>query len=225
MWILVVGGKAALERADSGAAVLGQLGCRVRTADLWDAFDEEALHKDPPTAVLIEAQDEVDAGRAALTRLRAVPGLLEVPMLLAVSVSGLTRLDVRDGYDDIVLVPYVPQELYVRIRRAEWRSSDFADSERVKLGRMEIDLAAHEVSVGGVPVELTHQEFALLRFFCQNRGRVFTREHLLQRVWGVDYYGSSRTVDIHIRRLRAKIGDEVLPIETVRGSGYKLKVP
>ncbi len=225
MWILVVGPEAKHDREGSGAEVLRQLGCRVRACDLWDSLDDPTLTRDPPTAILVEAEDEVDAGRAALQRLRAVKTLVEVPALVAVSVSGLTRLDANDGFDDFALVPYVPAELYLRVRRAEWRRSDFSAQERVKMGALCIDLAAHEVTVDGRPVSLTQQEFALLRFLSQQRGRVFSRQQLLERVWGVDYYGSSRTVDIHVRRLRMKLGHAVNQLETVRGVGYKMKAP
>jgi DNA-binding response OmpR family regulator len=88
-----------------------------------------------------------------------------------------------------------------------------------------LDLAAHEVAVDGLATILTHQEFALLKFLASHRGRVFSRQQLLERVWGVNYYGGSRTVDIHVRRLRMKLGKDNLPIETVRGVGYKLKTP
>lgn len=223
MWILVVGAPQVIERPEGGAAVLRDLGCRVQMADLWDRID--APPGDPPTAVLVEALDQVDAGRAALVRLRAEATLAEAPVLVAVTVPALQRVQADDAFDDIVLVPYVPVELYVRIRRAEWRRSDFATQERVKIGNVMLDIAAHEVMVDGRGVTLTHQEFALLRFLASNRGRVFSRQQLLERVWGVDYYGGSRTVDIHVRRLRMKLGEDNVPIETVRGVGYKLKTP
>lgn len=225
MWILVVGPEGVLGRPEGAVACLRELGCRVETADLWDSLDQPELAERPPTVVLVEAIDEVDAGRAALVRLRAVPALAEVPVLIAVSVNAIPRLNVGDGFDDFVLVPYVPAELYMRIRRIEWRKSEFAGQERVKMGSLLIDLAAHEVQVDGRPVQLTQQEFALLRFLSQNRGRVFTRNQLLERVWGVDYYGSSRTVDIHVRRLRMKLGGALDMLETVRGVGYKMKKP
>lgn len=225
MWILVVGGSAALERQDGGIATLGELGCRVRAVDLWDNLDTEDLAVDPPAVILVEALDQVEAGRAALMRLRSSPMLIEVPALVAVTVNAVQRLDPNDGFDDFVLVPYVPVELYSRIRRAEWKRSEFAGNERVKIGPLCIDLAAHEVTIDGRLAELTHQEFALLAFLSQNRGRVFSREQLLDRVWGVDYYGGSRTVDIHVRRLRMKLGNAAEPIETVRGVGYKMKAP
>jgi DNA-binding response OmpR family regulator len=226
MWILVVGSPQLASRADGGAAVLRELGCRVRSADLWDPLeDDETLLGDPPAAVLVEVLDQVEAGRAAVARLRAAAPLADVPILAAVTVPALQRLDPSDGFDDLILVPYVPVELYVRVRRAEWRRSEYADAERLKLGPLVIDSAAHEVSVDGRPIQLTHQEFALLEFLARNRGRVFSRQQLLERVWGVDYYGGSRTVDIHVRRLRMKLASAAKPLETVRGVGYKMKAP
>jgi DNA-binding response OmpR family regulator len=225
MWVLVIGSSAILQRDDGGLSVLKELGCRVKSHDLWDDLDEPAFLEQPPAAILVEALDQFDAGRAALMRIRAVSALAEVPSLVAVSVGQAQRLDGNDGFDDFVLVPYVPAELYMRIRRAEWRRSEFAGKERIKIGAMCIDLAGHEVTVDGRVVDLTHQEFALLKFLSQNRGRVFSREQLLNRVWGVNYYGGSRTVDIHVRRLRMKLGPVADPIETVRGVGYKMKAP
>jgi DNA-binding response OmpR family regulator len=225
MWVLVIGSSAILQRDDGGLSVLKELGCRVKSHDLWDDLDEPAFLEQPPAAILVEALDQFDAGRAALMRIRAVAALAEVPSLVAVSVGQAQRLDGNDGFDDFVLVPYVPAELYMRIRRAEWRRSEFAGKERIKIGAMCIDLAGHEVTVDGRVVDLTHQEFALLKFLSQNRGRVFSREQLLNRVWGVNYYGGSRTVDIHVRRLRMKLGPVADPIETVRGVGYKMKAP
>ena len=225
MWIMVIGSAAGLERDGGGAHVLRELGCEVKTADLWDSLDEVAIAQSTPAAVLIEALDQFDAGRAALLRVRGVPGLAEVPVLLAITVGQSQRLAARDGFDDFILVPYVPAELYARVRCAEWRRSEFAGSERIKIGGMCIDLAGHDVTIEGRPIELTHQEYELLRFLSQHRGRVFSREQLLNRVWGVDYYGGSRTVDIHVRRLRMKLGSAAEPIETVRGAGYKMKAP
>jgi hypothetical protein len=192
VWILVIGREGLEDREGSAVACLHELGCEV----LWDRLDTEELVSNPPAAVLIEAGEEADAGRAALVRVRAAEPLQEVPVLIG-----------------------------MRIRRIEWSRSEFAQQERIKMGPLCIDLAAHEVTIDGRPRQLTHQEFALLSFLCQNRGRVFSRRQLLERVWGVDYYGSSRTVDIHVRRLRMKLGHCVNNLETVRGVGYKMKEP
>ncbi|QQR92025.1 MAG: response regulator transcription factor [Myxococcales bacterium] len=193
--------------------------------DLWDEADLVLKGQPPPAAILIEALDQVDAGRAALSRLRAIPTLRNVPALIGVTVGAIQRLQAHDGFDDFVLVPYLPAELYMRVRRGEWKHSDFASQEILKLGALNVDLAGHEVTVQGRPVELTQQEFALLKFLIENRGRVFRRDQLLERVWGVDYYGTSRTVDIHIRRLRMKLDESAAMLETVRGVGYKIKGP
>ncbi len=225
MWVLVIGNKSSLDRAESGAGVLRQLGCTVHTADLWDELDILIQAHKPPAAVLVEALDQVDAGRAAMARLTAIPALRNVPVLIAITVNAIQRLQAHDGFDDFVLVPYVPAELYMRVRKGEWRHSEFSGAEILKVGSLTLDLAGHELSVRGRAVALTQQEFALLRFLCEHRGRVFSRDQLLERVWGVDYYGSSRTVDIHIRRLRMKLGEAAQPLETVRGVGYKIKAP
>lgn len=225
MWVLVIGNQKIVDRTDGGIATLASLGCRVVTADLWDPLDEPSWMSDPPAVVLIEALDEVDAGRAALMRVRKVEALARVPALIAIGVGAIQRMNQDDAFDDFVLVPYVPVELYTRIRKLQWRNSDFSNQERIKFGPVCLDLAAHEVTVDGRAVGLTHQEFALLRFLALNRGRVFTREQLLTRVWGVEYYGSSRTVDIHVQRLRTKLGEGATPIETVRGVGYKMGTP
>ncbi len=224
MWILVIGQPKGLALPDSGAAVLRDLGCEVVTADVWDDL-HALMRKTPPVVVFLEAIDEVGAARAALLRCAEVPALAGVPALLGVSVKGLSQVKAEDAFHDVVLHPYVPPELYLRVRRAEWRSSDFARAERIKIGALDIDLAAHEVRASGRVVELTQQEFALLSFLCQRRGRVFSRQQLLSQVWGVEYYGGSRTVDIHVRRLRQKLGAAVDDLETVRGVGYKMKAP
>lgn len=225
MWVLVIGREGLMDQEDGAVACLAELGCTVRTVSLWDRIDDDELGDNPPTVVLIEARDQADAGRAALVRIRAAKSLADVPVLIGISVNALSRLDVGDGFDDFVLFPYVPAELYMRVRRVDWSRSEFAQQERIKMGPLCIDLAGHEVTVEGRPKQLTHQEFALLRFLCQNRGRVFSRQQLLERVWGVDYYGSSRTVDIHVRRLRMKLGHAMNNLETVRGAGYKMKTP
>lgn len=221
----MVGREGIEERDESAVACLLDLGCEVKTASLWDRLDEDELGLNPPAVVLIEAGEEADAGRAALVRVRGASALAEVPVIIGVTLNALTRLDAGDGFDDFALMPYVPAELYMRIRRVEWSRSEFAQQERIKMGPLCIDLAAHEVTIDGRSRQLTHQEFALLSFLCQNRGRVFSRQQLLERVWGVDYYGSSRTVDIHVRRLRMKLGNSVNNLETVRGVGYKMKEP
>jgi DNA-binding response OmpR family regulator len=225
----VIGHGPLLEREEGAVATLRQLGATVRTLDLWDdplklvEDDDEELGV-KPRAFVFEALDRPDLGVVALRALRKEQVFDGVGALVAVTVGQVARVDPASGFDDFVLVPYVPEELYARIRALEWKKSEFSTEERLKMGGLVVDKAAHEVTLEGRPVSLTAKEFALLAYLCERRGRVLSREHLLSRVWGNRYEGGSRTVDIHVRRLRAKLGD-ALPIETLRGSGYKLRSP
>ncbi len=223
MWILVCGSDAVLAKEGSVPQVLGELGCATQTCDIWDEVEESAFQQRPPTAIIVDAGRAADAARAALERLRLVKALREVPALVAVEINALQRLDAADGFDDFVLTPIVPAELYLRIRRVEWRRSEFLSQERIKFGPLCIDLAAHEAQLDGRALALTHQEFRLLSFLAARRGRAFRRDELLQEVWGAQYPAGTRTVDIHVRRLRAKLGPSEDLIETVRGVGYRFK--
>jgi DNA-binding response OmpR family regulator len=221
-FIAIVGHGPELEREDGAASVLRGLGAEVATIDLWDEparlfRDEEA----EPRALLVEALDRPDLAVAALRALRREPRLERVGAVLAVKSAQVARIEPSSGFDDFVLVPYVPAELYARVRLLEWRRSEFATEERMKIGSIVIDRAAHEVLLDGAGVVLTAKEFALLAYLAERRGKVVSRDELLRRVWGARYEGGARTVDIHVRRLRAKLGS-ALPLQTLRGSGYKL---
>jgi DNA-binding winged helix-turn-helix (wHTH) protein len=225
----VIGHGPLLEREDGAASTLGMLGATVRTLDLWDD-PVNLIHDDDdeldvrPRALVFEALDRPDLAVAALRAVRREPFFDNVGAIVAVTVGQVARIEPSSGFEDFVLHPYVPEELYARIRMLEWRRSEFASEERHKVGSIVIDRAAHEVTLHGKPVSLTAKEFALLAYLCERRGKVLSREHLLARVWGNRYDGGPRTVDIHVRRLRAKLGD-ALPLDTLRGAGYKLRVP
>ena len=223
--LLVVGHGPDLEREEGAASVLRGLGAEVRTLDLWED-PSQALRgeEEQVRVVLLEAPERPDLAAAALRALRGHPCLQGVGALVALSPSQVARLEPSSGFDDFVLFPYVPAELYARIRNLEWRRSEFATEERVKLGALYLDRSAHEVSMDGRPVALTAKEFALLAYLAERRGKVVPRGELLSRVWDSHPDTDTRTVDIHIRRLRAKLG-EGLPLETVRGAGYKLSAP
>ena len=222
----IIGHGPELEREDGAASVLRGLGADVATIDLWD--DPHQLFADDEgadvRALIVEALDRPDLAVAALRALRREPRLESAGALLAVTVAQVARIDPTGGFDDFVLVPYVPAELYARIRLLEWRKSEFATEERMKVGNLLIDRAAREVTLGGAAVSLTAKEFSLLAYLCERRGKVVSRDELLKRVWGNRYEGGARTVDIHVRRLRAKLGS-ALPLATLRGSGYKLTAP
>lgn len=222
-FIGIVGHGPELEREDGAASVLRGLGAEVHTLDLWD--EPHRLFPDDdesePRALIVEALDRPDLAVAALRALRREPRLENVGALIAVTPTQVARVEPSSGFDDFVLFPFVPAELYARIRLLEWRRSEFATEERMKVGSIVIDRAAHDVLLDGASVTLTAKEFALLAYLCERRGKVVSREELLRRVWGNRYEGGARTVDIHVRRLRAKLGS-ALPLSTLRGSGYKM---
>jgi DNA-binding response OmpR family regulator len=221
-FVVVIGHGPDLEAPEGAATLLRTLGADVRTLDLWDEghslFDEDNA---TARVIVIEAGERPDLAVAALRAVRKTEQLKETPALVAVSARQIQGLDPASGFDDFVVTPCTPVELYARIRQLEWRRSEFATEERLKVGKLVVDRAAHEVLVDGRAIPLTAKEFALLAFLAQNRGRVFSRDALLARVWGARYEGGPRTVDIHVRRLRMKLG-EAFPLETLRGAGYKL---
>ena len=225
-FVLVVGERARLEHEDGAVNQLRQLGAVVHALELW----EEPGTVLPETesaqvrAIIVEAGERPDLAASALRAVRRDPRLETTPSIVAVVAGQVARVEPSSGFDDFILIPYVPAELYARIRTLEWKKSEFLTEERLKIGGLVVDRAGHDVTVDGRRVTLTAKEFALLAFLAGNRGRVFTRETLLARVWGARYEGGPRTVDIHVRRLRAKLGG-ALPLETLRGSGYKLRSP
>jgi DNA-binding response OmpR family regulator len=212
---------------DSALSILMELGCRTTACrfDLGD-LDEEDLAVRPPTLVVVDAGDELARAVQARRKLDQIAPVADTPTLLVVTLPRLPGVDFSLGFDDFILRPIVPAELYARLRQLDWKSAAFGSEEQIKVGDLVIDLAGYECSLGGRRLDLTHQEFELLRFLAQNRGRVFTRDQLLQKVWGYEYTGGTRTVDIHVRRLRAKLGPVSSGlISTIRHVGYKMKAP
>lgn len=208
----------------SVATLLAELGCRA-TLGRFDlgGLDLDALAQRAPNVVIVEAGDELGRAHKTIKRLRNEGPLVEVPIMVAVTVARLPALDFSIGFDDFVLMPIVPAELYARMRQLDWKTATFGSDEVLKIDDLVIDIAGYEVRIAGRRIELTHQEFELLRYLAQHRGRVFTREALLERAWGYRYAGGTRTVDIHVRRVRSKLGDSGSLIETVRNVGYKLR--
>jgi DNA-binding response OmpR family regulator len=148
-----------------------------------------------------------------------------LPVIALLSKEALSRFDSDFPADDFVLEPWDAAEVAARVKHILGKAKNVEDKEVIKCGELTIDTAKYEVYVNNRPVELTFKEYELLKFLVIHKGRVFTRETLLNEVWGYDYYGGDRTVDVHIRRLRSKIecSDHVF-IETVRNIGYKFKV-
>ncbi len=145
------------------------------------------------------------------------------PILLLVSGAQLGELEMReDVFDDFCLSPFHPRELEARLRHLHWRTGHDARPEVVEYGDLVLNLETYQAGMGHRPLDLTYMEYELLRFFATHPGKVFTREQLLSRVWGYEYDGGARTVDVHVRRLRAKLGEEHAGlIQTVRSVGYR----
>jgi two-component system alkaline phosphatase synthesis response regulator PhoP len=145
-----------------------------------------------------------------------------LPMIALVPADVIERVDSRLDVDDFAVAPYDFNELNLRIQRLLARKDGDGGAEQIKSDGLLIDLATCEVVVNGAIVELTFKEYELLKLLAGNKGRVFTREALLNSIWGYDYYGGDRTVDVHVRRLRSKIEDANHSfIETVRNIGYR----
>ena len=139
------------------------------------------------------------------------------------SSTAIDRLAAASGEHDLLLLPAAPGELRRRVERALYRRHGIDTENFVRCGVLTIDLANYRVTVAGEAVVLTFKEYELLRYLAMNAGRVSTREQLLNRVWGYDYFGGARTVDVHIRRIRSKIEIQGHTfIETVRNVGYRL---
>jgi DNA-binding response OmpR family regulator len=173
-------------------------------------------------AVLVDARRELMGARSFLRLLTAMG--VAVPVLVVLTEGGLIAMAGDWAVDDFVLDTAGPAELDARLRLAvERRSAATADSRgRLELGDLAIEEATYTARLAGVPLDLTYKEFELLKFLAAHPGRVFTRSHLVQEVWGYDYFGGTRTVDVHVRRLRAKLGVEhESMIGTVRNVGYK----
>jgi DNA-binding response OmpR family regulator len=145
------------------------------------------------------------------------------PVIALMDPDRLSSLDPGLSLDDFLVTTASPEELSLRVRRALRRRTGVDSKNTVRSGDLEIDLASYTVHLGGRPVELTYKEYELLRFLATNAGRVFKREALLNQVWGYDFYGGARTVDVHIRRLRSKIEERHTFIETVRNVGYRFR--
>jgi DNA-binding response OmpR family regulator len=167
--------------------------------------------------------DEDPEGAFGICRaLRKRDSTLE-PVLLLVSGAQLAELEMReDLFDDFCLAPFHQKELEARLRHLFWRTGRGARPEIVEYGDLILNLETYQAALSNKPLDLTYMEYELLKFFATHPGKVFTREQLLSRVWGYEYYGGARTVDVHVRRLRAKLGEEHANlIQTVRSVGYR----
>jgi DNA-binding response OmpR family regulator len=205
---------------------LALLGHQVRILPAEGSALLEAPHAD---LLLVDGRVELAHARD-LCRLIRTTGV-DVPVVLVVTEGGLAVIAQDWGMDDVVLHTAGPAELEARIRLAVGRltarrEEDDPEAHVIRSGEVVVDDASYTAKLGGRSLDLTFKEFELLKYLAQHPGRVFSRQQLLQEVWGYDYFGGTRTVDVHVRRLRAKLGPEhETLIGTVRNVGYRFVVP
>lgn len=174
-----------------------------------------------PRAFIFESPGELDLAFSVLHALRQEPDFDAVSTLLVLSLGDAVRQPLPGGFDDFVLDSASAEELGIRLSALASRRVEFGRLRSTRLEGIVVDETSRSAHVGGQVVKLTAREYALFTHFCEWRGQILSREHLLTRVWGGCYSGGRRTVDIHVRRLRAKLG-AALPLETLRGRGYRL---
>ena len=174
----------------------------------------------PGAVVCADADPE---GAFALCRAMRKRDLPLEPLLLLVAGTQLDDLELReDLFDEFCLSPWQPGEVEARLKHLFWRTGRGTRPELVEYGPLLLNLETYQATISGRPLDLTYMEYELLKFLATHPGKVFTRETLLSRVWGYEYYGGARTVDVHVRRLRAKLGTEQEHlIQTVRSVGYR----
>jgi DNA-binding response OmpR family regulator len=210
----------ALEPSDEMLPALGLLlhSVRVVPAEASALLDAPAVD-----VVLVDARRDL-AHAKSLSRLLRTTGL-DCPLIAIVTEGGLAALSAEWGVDDVLLQTAGPAEVEARLRLAIGRAGAGEREEtpgEICSGELSIDEATYTARLRGRALDLTFKEFELLKYLAQHPGRVFTRAQLLQEVWGYDYFGGTRTVDVHVRRLRAKLGAEYESlIGTVRNVGYR----
>ena len=172
--------------------------------------------------IFVDARRDL-ASAKSLCKILTTTGVT-VPLLLVLTEGGLTAVSADWGASDVVLDTSGPAEVDARIRLAIGRQTQEHSQSKIQASGITIDEASYSAKAHGRQLDLTFKEFELLRFFATHPSRVFTREQLLSEVWGYDYFGGTRTVDVHVRRLRAKLGDLESLIGTVRNVGYRFNV-
>jgi DNA-binding response OmpR family regulator len=211
------------------AEVLPALGLLLHRVRVAPAEVSALLDAPAADAVLVDGRRDLAHARSLCQLLRTTG--LSCPLFLVVTEGGLSVVTAEWGIDDVLVDSTGPAEVEARLRLASGRREiasrgDEADDEVIRSGELTIDEATYSARLRGRSLDLTFKEFELLKYLAQHPGRVFTRAQLLQEVWGYDYFGGTRTVDVHVRRLRAKLGTEhEALIGTVRNVGYKFVLP
>jgi two-component system, OmpR family, alkaline phosphatase synthesis response regulator PhoP len=180
---------------------------------------EDRIPKGGWTAAVVEVTSDLGRSLAMAAKITDEYGL---PVLLLIDRTMTGDIVGEVGFTDFILSPVDRVELRVRLGRLHTVNPSITEEEIIRFRDLELNTATYQATVGGDPRDLTFMEYELLRFLVENPGRVWSRDQILNRVWGYDYFGGSRTVDVHIRRLRAKLGEERASwITTVRSVGYR----
>ena len=204
------------EPASETARTVAELGFRPVRVTISAGWEDETS-RTPDVAIVLGSFD-------AVASLRRSEGLGDIPVVLTVEADQIEDLDAIIDVDELIVRPFGATELRARIARARRQANGIAPDDIVRIGSLAVDLATYQVAVDGRPIDFTYMEYELLKFLATHPSRVFSREALLSRVWGYDYYGGARTVDVHVRRVRAKLGAEhAQRIKTVRSVGYRFE--
>ncbi len=215
-----------LSNHDDGASplaeALSRAGMACKTGADLDGVEEQQTSQQPEAVLLDLADIDLGQARRAVDRCKK----MRIPVLAVVPRERVEDYDPSLNPDELIVQPAHEGELLVRIKQAIYRVSGPTGSQILRVGDMTIDLERYDVTVMGRRVSLTYKEFQLLVLLASNPGRVYSRENLLSQVWGYDYLGGTRTVDVHVRRLRSKIEAPGRAfIETIYLVGYRFKVP
>jgi len=202
-------------------AALAEAGCTLFVPKPNDDWLELICSNQPQFVFIDPRNRNVDMPELART-LKRHDGFSNVRVIAVLIHETAATLRAEWGVSDVVFPPFSSTELSLRMNLVMWRHNLPSADDTIHAGPVTVDLASYEVTVGGRPVSLTYREYELLRFLMTHPGRVHTRSALLNQVWGYDYFGGTRTVDVHVRRLREKLGLEAAEqIETVRNVGYR----
>lgn len=208
---------------DSSVDILPALELLNHRVHILPAEPSALVDAGPADIILLDARKDLVGARSLTQLLRATgPG---APLILVLTEGGMAAISVNWAADDIVLNTAGPAEVEARLRLSVARSQENPEDtgNEIRAAGVVIDESSYTARVNGEALNLTYKEFELLKYLAQHPGRVFTRAQLLHEVWGYDYYGGTRTVDVHVRRLRAKLGsDHENLIGTVRNVGYRL---
>lgn len=187
----------------------------------------EALKTQRPELILLDVMLPGMDGVALLRKMKDSPTLREIPVIMATAkgteYDKIQSLDL--GADDYLVKPFGMMEMMSRVKAVLRRCQPKREEHQLKTGSLVVNLDEHTVTIDGERVMLTYKEFELLRLFLSHPGLAFTRDQLFSEIWGMDYCGETRTVDMHIRTLRQKLGEYGRMIETVRNVGYRLEAP